>query len=197
MLNGSPLYCDITTYDTTPDSADVVILLGTQDTQELVSFVVRTRESQVQTVSLTPPLTLSSVTDWADSLRFHGQYLEESVIKRISNPLAGVCAVPHYNKTAFTAFQVTSVGDVFYQDFQKGCDPKEERTYRVEMGCVLAPPESILPRVSCLMDIPDNFEDIDDDLSSCNLNRINIDVKDFLSKLMNYMIYFCLFIYTI
>lgn len=193
MLNGSPLYCDIATYDTTPDSADVVILLGTQDTQELVSFAARTRQSQLQTVSLTPPLTLSSVTDWADSLRFHGQHVEQSVIDRISNPIAGVCAVPHYNKPAFTAFQVTSVGDVFYQDFQKGCDSTEERTYRVDMGCVLAPPEKILPHVSRLLDTPHNFEDVDDDLSLSNLNRINIDVKDFLSKLTIYEL--CLFIY--
>ncbi|KAG8185482.1 hypothetical protein JTE90_019740 [Oedothorax gibbosus] len=182
LLNGSPLYCDITTYDTSPGSTDAVILLATQESRELASFAVRTGQSRLQAISLAPPLSLSSSTDWADSMRFHGYFVDDQVIKRISNPLVGVCVVPHRGKPAFTAFQVTSVGDVFYQDFQRVPDSEVERTYKVGMGCVLSPPQKMLPHVSILMN---GFDQEVTDSSTCNLNHVNIDIKDILKAPQN------------
>lgn len=179
LLNGSPLYCDITTYDTTSDGTDAIILLATQESRELASFAVRTGQSKLQAISLAPPLSLSSAIDWADSLRFHGHSIHDQVIKRISNPIVGVCAVPHHGKPAFTAFQLTSVGDLFYQDFQRVPDPEVERTYKVGMGCVLPPPEKILPHVVHLMN---SFDEEVKDSTTCKLNCINFDIKDILSK---------------
>ncbi|GFT10878.1 uncharacterized protein NPIL_450631 [Nephila pilipes] len=183
-LKGSPLYCDITPFNTTQHSSDVVILLGTQDTQELVSFNVNSSNSSVQaTISLGPPLFLSSPNDCINSLKFHCLSVDDSIVKRFSYPLVGVTAVPHTNSTGFTAFQITSQGDLFYQDFKVNLNESVEnieRTYRADMGCVLTPPEKILPYLR-------KWRYCDKNKICCNglisnINRINVNLKDILNN---------------
>ncbi|GFR00370.1 uncharacterized protein TNCT_203981 [Trichonephila clavata] len=181
-LKGCPLYCDVTCFSRIPNSSNTVVLLGTQETQELVSFAIN---SLVQsTVSLGPPLFLSSLTDCVNSLKFHCVNVEDIIVKRLSHPLIGVAAVSHTNSTGFSAFQLTSQGDLFYQDFKRDLDKNMkniERTYRADMGCVLTPPECILPHFSKWTKNCGRSE------VSCNaftgdLNRLNVSLKDILSK---------------
>ncbi|GIY80118.1 uncharacterized protein CDAR_186311 [Caerostris darwini] len=184
LLNGLPLYCDISTYNTQSDSSDVVVLLGTQTTQELVSFVVNSRNSLVQsTTSLTPPLFLSSPSDCANSLKFHCQNVDEDIIERLSCPLVGISAISHDNQSAFTAFQLTSPGDLFYQDFKADSGISCERTFRVDAGCILTPAEKILP---CLKDWTVNCKKSKRQKNVLNdANRVNVDLKKILNKRNN------------
>ncbi|GFT39039.1 uncharacterized protein TNCV_3691231 [Trichonephila clavipes] len=165
-----------------PNSSDTVVLLGTQETQELVSFSVN---SSVQsTVSLGPPLFLSSLTDCINSLKFHCVNVEDRIVKRLSHPLIGVAAVSHTNSTGFSAFQLTSQGDLFYQDFKRDLNDnmgKIEQTYRADMGCVLSPPEHILPHFSKWAEDCGRSEISHNGFIS-NLNHLNVSLKDILNK---------------
>ncbi|GFY53222.1 uncharacterized protein TNIN_240571 [Trichonephila inaurata madagascariensis] len=181
-LKGCPLYCDVTHFSRIPNSSDTVVLLGTQETQELVSFSVN---SSVQsTVSLGPPLFLSSLTDCINSLKFHCVNVEDRIVKRLSHPLIGVAAVSHTNSTGFSAFQLTSQGDIFYQDFKSDLNNNMgniERTYRADMGCVLSPPERILPHFSEWTEDCGRSEVSHNGFIS-NLNRLNVSLRDILNK---------------
>ncbi|GBM10410.1 hypothetical protein AVEN_169689-1 [Araneus ventricosus] len=183
LLKASPLYCDVASYNATSDSSDVVVLLGTQKSQELVSFSVNSRHSPFQpTVSLGPPLFLSSPSDCFRSLKFHCADIDQDIVKRLSSSLVGITAIPHNNKAGFTAFQITSPGDVFFQDFRTDLSidsQNVERTYRADMGCVLTPPNRIWPHVS---NWNRNYKKNQTHSDAYDVSRIHVDLKDFLCK---------------
>lgn len=177
------MYCDITSYNTKSDSSDVVVLLGSQKSQELVSFSINSRLSAFQpTVSMGPPLYLSSPSDCVNSLKFHCADIDEDIVKRLSCPLVGITAIPHSNKIGFTAFQITSPGDVFFQDFWTGpsnsCQ-NVEKTYKADMGCVLTPPHKIWP---CISNWNKNCKKKLINKEPHDLGRIHVDLKNFLCK---------------
>ncbi|CAL1265394.1 unnamed protein product [Larinioides sclopetarius] len=183
LLKTSPLYCDVVSYNTTFDSSDAVVLLGTQKSQELVSFSVNSSHSPFQpTVSLQPPLFLSSPSDCFRSLKFHCTDIGEDIVKRLSCSLVGITAIPHNNKAGFTAFQITSLGDVFFQDFRTDLrvdSQNAERTYKADMGCVLTPPSRISPHLSKWTK---NFKKSQTHSDTYDISRIHVDLKDYLCK---------------
>ncbi|KFM83018.1 TATA box-binding protein-associated factor, RNA polymerase I, subunit C, partial [Stegodyphus mimosarum] len=186
MLKDYPIYCDISTYQTTATSSDAVILLGTQKEREMMAFFLKSSLSEVQPVSLGPPFLLSSPSDCINSLKLHFINIDDKVARRFRYPLTGLCSVPNHQKCAFTAFQLTSLGDLFYQDFGKTesdfVNNNIERTYHFGTGCVLSPPEKISPYLtdwiesSCVTE-----EDAPLNTELTELIRVNVDLTDMLS----------------
>lgn len=144
-LKNPPMYLECADFD----SNISIIVVATQRNPELAAFLCSS-EMNLQPVSLSSPLMLSSPSDCIDSLKFHCNYIEDELSSRFSLPLTGVCVVPHSYKSEFTVLQSTSLGDIFYQDFKQSSD-SAERTYRVSTGCVLTPPEKILPHLNDVM----------------------------------------------
>lgn len=174
-LKNLPVYLECADID-----SDVsIIAIGTQKAPQVASFLC-SNQTDVQPISLSPSLMFSSPSDCVKSLKFHSYYIDDKISKRFSSPLTGVCVVPHNSEIGFTVFQTTSLGDIFYQDFKQSSE-SDERTYHVSTGCVLTPPEKILPHLKELI----VNTDPDEEVSNRNEDYINIfvNIDKVLSKL--------------
>ncbi|XP_021000739.2 uncharacterized protein [Parasteatoda tepidariorum] len=187
MMRGHPMYCDSAIVNNARDSSDVIVILGTQDSNELSSFAIRAQHSIVQPISLSPPLHLSTTTDCAKSLKLHCIPVDDSLEQRLSYPLVGVSVIPHSN-SGYSVFQINSLGDVFYQDFKKDASAVE-KSHQVSMGCVLTTPDKILPHLSQFMPVSDEgngLPEYSNDLSE----EVNVDLSKIFSS-MNDISAFC------
>ncbi|XP_066274467.1 TATA box-binding protein-associated factor RNA polymerase I subunit C-like isoform X1 [Branchiostoma lanceolatum] len=117
MMKSPPVFMDIVSH-TTHDLNSHVILLANQRPQETTCFRY-VNEGSCPPVSVSQPFSVSKVSSWLPCLTprqrsFSNRYLE----RRLQKPLIGLCSVRHGSKdSGFTALQMTSMGDMFYQSF--------------------------------------------------------------------------------
>lgn len=111
LLDSFPMYCDILQIG---DTSSRILLLGTHLPQQIACFQLNS-STQIQPVSHIPPLHLSTPKDIAECLKHDDEIFEDLILQRLLMPIIGACSIEHSN--GFAAFQLSSVGDLFYQDF--------------------------------------------------------------------------------
>ena len=177
-LKNLPVYVECADID-----SDVsIITVATQKAPQVALFFC-SNQADIQPVSLSPSLLMSSPSDCIKSLKFHAHYIDDKLSKRFSSPLTGVCVVPHNSELGFTLLQVTSAGDIFYQDYKHSSE-SDERTYHVSAGCTLTPPEKILPHLNELI------ADSDSDKKFSNRGETFIDLHVNIDKVLSKWICF-------
>lgn len=77
-------------------------------------------------------LQVSSYNEWYYTGLSSGLTLSPATASRLSQPLIGVCTMPHtpHPQKGFTVFQMSYTGDLFYQPFVSAQDNKESSTWR-------------------------------------------------------------------
>lgn len=179
-MNNYPVYCDVANFESNLYS---VVVIASQELQELSAFVIHSSSENIQPISSSHPLSLSSPSDCIDSLKLHCHQVDDKLSLRLSYPLSGICILPYNKEIAFTVFQQTSVGDIFYQDFKQTSADIAEKTYRVTTGCILTPPEKILPHLKdCMASSNANKEYLEcEDYETEQFSRLQINLGKILS----------------
>ncbi|XP_013789066.1 TATA box-binding protein-associated factor, RNA polymerase I, subunit C-like, partial [Limulus polyphemus] len=142
-LNTKPCYCSVESQVFHQSTDELIALLGSQEGAQTSVFHMKdSRVNTVQPQSLSPPWYLSQPEDMVKLLKVQGLCLNHTVQERLQAPLTGVCSIPHPDSSGFTAFQMTSFCDLFFQDFYAD-KPSEDKTFNVSAGCPLIPPSLV------------------------------------------------------
>ncbi|XP_067124072.1 TATA box-binding protein-associated factor RNA polymerase I subunit C-like [Centruroides vittatus] len=131
LLDSSPMYCDIQKID----DSRIQLLLGSHLPQQICCFQVSS-SNQIQPISDMSPWHLSTPKDIVKYLKFREKISEDTVLQRLSMPLIGTCSTMHDN--GFVTFQLSSVGDIFYQDHFWNLKEKTEQQF--DSSCVFTGP---------------------------------------------------------
>ncbi|XP_054714345.1 uncharacterized protein LOC129223979 [Uloborus diversus] len=178
LLGSHPLYCSNTEYCSSSllPSSDVFVLLSTQVSREICAISLKSSVSEVQPTTLTLPFFLSSPSDCIEALKLQCVFVDNSQCARFYNSIIGLSAVPHTKSNGFTCFQLSSLGDVFYQDFYESSE-ETLINFRNGPGCVLPPVDKITSQLSYL-----NLDQmqLDEQKSTDSLTHIDADLKDIL-----------------
>ncbi|XP_019638642.1 PREDICTED: TATA box-binding protein-associated factor RNA polymerase I subunit C-like [Branchiostoma belcheri] len=117
MMKSPPVFMDIVSC-TAHNLNSHVILLANQRPQETTCFQY-VNEGSCPPVSVRQPFSVSKVSSWLPCLTSSRQTFSNGFLeRRLQKPLIGACFMRHNSKdSGFSALQMTSMGDMFYQSF--------------------------------------------------------------------------------